>query len=694
MTSRLTFLNSREGSSQISLEIGCKLLNERKREREGKHKIETWEKMKCQLTKKFLPDHYHQDNFIQLQNLRQRSLSEKEEQIIARYLAGLNTDISRSVQLQQYWTLDDVIRLAMRVEKQMPKRSTFQPSSSRGYSEGRKVEFQQTNSSSKPQPTAMRKPPSNAAKETGSKEIKCFKCQGFGHITTDCPTRRVVTIREGSGYEAIEEDEEDAEFYGTDPVYDEKVTPADQGEALEEFKVSKSEAQMMSFILVLEVNDEMANPPGVIPLLSEFPDVISDEIPPGLPPMRDIQHAIDFIPGVVIPNKLAYRMSPQEHAEDGSWKMCIDCRAVNKITIKYRFLIPRLDDMLDQLHDCTKGEKFQRTEQAQKSFEELKKKLTEAPVLVLPNFDQVFEVSCDASNTGISAVLSQEGHPITFFSEKLNDAKLRYSTYDKEFYAIKISRRHARWSELLQSYPFLIKHKARTLNSVADALSYRHVLLTTLQTKGSLREAIIWEAHDGGLAGHFGRDKTVDLVKENFYWPRLELDVNRHIQRCRIYHLAKSKGQNTGLYMPLPIPEAPWEDITMDFVLGLPRTQRQKDSIMVVVDRFSKMAHFVPCQKTNDAVQILWKKMGTKLQFSSASHPQTDGQTEAINRILVQKINNNAYKVELLGSYDVSATFNVANLSPYVDEDDEFNSRASSAQPEEDETERAETGDA
>ena len=147
----------------------------------------------------------------------------------------------------------------------------------------------------------------------------------------------------------------------------------------------------------------------------------------------------------------------------------------------------------------------------------------------------------------------------------------------------------------------------------------------------------------------------------------MKRDVERLVRRCSTCLKAKSTLNSHGLYTSLPIPHHPWSDIAMDFVLGLPRTKTNKDSIFVVIDRFSKMAHFIPCNKIDDAshiatlffreivrlhgvpktivsdrdvnfVSYFWKtlmaKMGIKHLFSTAYHPQTDGQTEVVNRSL------------------------------------------------------------
>jgi hypothetical protein len=104
--------------------------------------------------------------------------------------------------------------------------------------------------------------------------------------------------------------------------------------------------------------------------------------------------------------------------------------------------------------------------------------------------------------------------------------------------------------------------------------------------------------------GHFGLKKTEYILATHFFWPKMRSDVMQFVACYTTCQKAKSRLNSHGLYMPLPASSVPWEDISMDFVLGLPMTTRGRDSIFVVVDRFSKMAHFIPCHKTDNASHI------------------------------------------------------------------------------------------
>ena len=210
----------------------------------------------------------------------------------------------------------------------------------------------------------------------------------------------------------------------------------------------------------------------------------------------------------------------------------------------------------------------------------------------------------------------------------------------------KLNKRHAKWVEFLEQFPYVIKHKQGKINMVADALSRRYALLNVLDVQylgfdhikelynkdldfsiiyqecskgahkdffihngflfkgkrlcvpqGSLRQSIVKEVHEGGLMGHFGVAKTLDTMHEHFFWPYMRKFVHNFFDKCIACRKAKSKVQPHDLYTPLPIPTMPWVDISMDFILGLPKTSTGRDSIFVVVDRFSKMAHFIPYKK-------------------------------------------------------------------------------------------------
>ena len=187
----------------------------------------------------------------------------------------------------------------------------------------------------------------------------------------------------------------------------------------------------------------------------------------------------------------------------------------------------------------------------------------------------------------------------------------------------------------------------------------------------SIRQELLKRHHDEPLAGHFGVEKTIELITRKFYWPRLAKDVKEYVATCDVCQRVKvTRHRPYGELEPLPVPAGPWQEISMDFVVKLPPSMRNNiayDSILVVVDRYTKMAKYFPCMETMTAVDLadlfldnilplygapkgivsdrgsiftsaFWAAMcyhaKIKRRLSTAFHPQTDGQTERQNQSL------------------------------------------------------------
>ncbi|XP_052483420.1 uncharacterized protein LOC128038888, partial [Gossypium raimondii] len=260
-------------------------------------------------------------------------------------------------------------------------------------------------------------------------------------------------------------------------------------------------------------------------------------------------------------------------------------------------------------------------EEQEKSFLKIKDCLTHAPLLALPNFDKTFELECDASGLGIGAVLMQDGRPIAYFSEKLNGAVLNYPTYDKELYSLiraletwqhylwpkefvihtdheslkylkgqhKLNKRHAKWVEFLESFPYVIKYKK--------------------------------EAHSGGLMGHFATKFSPFEIVYGFN-PLTPLDL-----------------------LPLPSNQLVHVDgkRKADFVKQL--HQRVRDNIEAKTKNYEQHANkgrkrvvFEP----GDWVWLHMRKERFPMQRRSKLLPRGDGPFQVLERI-----NDNSYKLDL-----------------------------------------------
>jgi hypothetical protein len=180
-----------------------------------------------------------------------------------------------------------------------------------------------------------------------------------------------------------------------------------------------------------------------------------------------------------------------------------------------------------------------------------------------------------------------------------------------------------------------------------------------------LCQLILREAHDSAYSIHPISTKMYQDLKEKYWWYGLKRDVATYVALCDVCQQVKAEHQRPiGLLQPLKVLEWKWEEIGMDFIVGLPRTGDGYDSIWVIVDRLTKVAHFIPVKTTYSGAQLaelymsrivcvhgvpkkivsnqgtqftsrFWKRlhesMDTKLNFSSDYRPQTDGQTDRTN---------------------------------------------------------------
>jgi len=443
------------------------------------------------------------------------------------------------------------------------------------------------------------------------------------------------------------------------------------------------------------------------------------------------------------------------------------------------------------------GTPFSWDQEQEAAFQTLKEAISKAPVLRIFDPDLLTTVETDASGFAIGAVLFQTdehgvSRPVAFTSRKLNSAERNYPTHEQELLAVvhalktwryyldgshfivytdhatlqhfptqpKLTRRQARWMELLQEYNFTFKYKKGSDNIVPDALSRRpdhreintlsvqldprlrqrlidgyqedprlkpiyesclqgsppsnysladgvlciqrkDSLLVCIPANSDLRLSLLHDAHDSAIAGHFGFEKTYGHLHSRFFWPSMAKDTRLYVQTCESCQRCKPSNQApAGLLQPLPIPDRPWQTVTMDFVGPLPKTPRGYNAITVFVDKLSKQVHFVPSHTEDTASQVariffdnifrlhgmpttvvsdrdtkftsrFWKElsrlMDVHLAMSIAFHPQTDGQTERANRTLITMlrafVDQRQTNWDLLLSAAEFATNNATNSS-------------------------------
>ncbi|GJW00026.1 putative reverse transcriptase domain-containing protein [Tanacetum coccineum] len=407
-----------------------------------------------------------------------------------------------------------------------------------------------------------------------------------------------------------------------------------------------------------------------VPTIRDFPEVFPEDLP-GLPPTRQVEFQIDLIPGAAPVARAPYRLAPSKMQElstqlqelsdkgfirpssspwgasvlfvkkkDGSFRMCIDYRELNKLTTKEEH-----DAHLRLILEMLKKE-------------ELYAKFSKCDFWL----SKVLLVTTDDLSKGLGAVLMQKDKGIAYASCQLKIHEKNYTTHDLELgavvFALKMGRhylygtkyvvftdhkslqhildqkelnmRKCRWLELLSDYDCELHYHPRKENVVEARKeeNYRTDDLCGMIKKlepradgtlylrnrswipcfGNLRALIMHESHKSKYSIHPRSDKMYQDLKKLYWWPNIKAEITTYVGKCMTCAKVKAEYQKpSGLLVQPKILQWKLANITMDIITKLPKTASGQYTIWVIVDRLTKSAYFLP-MKENDSMKKLTRQ--------------------------------------------------------------------------------------
>ncbi|GJY26771.1 reverse transcriptase domain-containing protein [Tanacetum coccineum] len=316
---------------------------------------------------------------------------------------------------------------------------------------------------------------------------------------------------------------------------------------------------------------------------------------------------------------------------------------INGLAGYYRRFIENFSKIAKSLTILTqKCKTFDWGEEQELAFQTLKDKLCNAPVLALPDGPEDFVVYCDASGIGLGCVLMQRGKVIAYASRQLKIHEKNYTTYDLELVfniSLKeLNMRQRPWIELFSDYDCEIRYHPGKANVVADALRLQKGL-----------DEMIEQKSDGTL--YYLDRICVPLKGKRYWWPGMKRDIAEYVSKCLTCLKVNAEHQRpSGLLQQPEIPVWKWEGIAMDFDYKMDRLARLYLNEIVA-------RHGVPISIISDRIvvshqeQSMQKALGTRLDMSTAYHPQTDGHSERTIQTLEDMLR--ACVLDFRGSWDV-----------------------------------------